>query len=114
MQFNFTARHFKAPENLREFAQAEAEKLNKFYDGLIKCNVILSTEKPTSTIKTAEIIVTANSHHVFMGKVKTDDYRLSMERGFDKVKTQLKKFKEKLKSNHNPKNTKVVEISERL
>jgi ribosome hibernation promoting factor len=108
MQLNFTARHFKAPENLKEFAEEEVEKLERFYDGLIKCEVILSTEKPTGTIRTAEIIVTANSHHVFMGKMKSNDYRLSMERAFDKVKTQLKKFKEKLKSNHVPKKIETV------
>ena len=109
MQVNFTARHFKAPDSLREFAEAEAEKLSKYYDGLIKCNVILSSEKSTSTIKTAEIIVTANNHHVFMGKFKTNDYRISMERAFDKIKTQLKKFKERLKSNHTPKNVKTAQ-----
>jgi putative sigma-54 modulation protein len=100
MQLNFTARHFKAPEMLREFAEVEAEKLNKFYDGLLKCEVILVPEKPSNNIKTAEIIITANNHHKFTAKERTDDYKLAIEGAFTKVRGQLKKFKEKLKSNH--------------
>lgn len=106
MIVNFTSRHFKATESLRKFAETEAGKLNKYYDGLIKCDVILSPVRPMSSIKTAEVIVTANSHHIFTSKVKTENYRLSIERAFVKMKGQLKKFKEKLKSNHSVKSPK--------
>lgn len=113
MKFNFTARHFKAAESLIEFAEGEAEKLNKYYDGLMKCNMILSSEKSTSNIKSAEVIVTANTHHVFTGKAKADDFRLSIERAFGKVRIQLKKFKEKLKSNH-PRKIRAPRVNEIL
>ena len=112
MKFSFTARHFKAPENLIEFAENETEKLSKYYDGLMKCNMILSSEKATSIIKTAEVIVTANTHHVFTGKARTDDFKLSIEQAFAKVRVQLKRFKEKLKSNHKPKRIKDIQLRE--
>jgi len=110
MQLNFTARHFKAPETLKKIAEVEAEKLNKFYDGLLKCEVILASEKTSSNIKTAEIIVTANTHHKFTAKERTDDFKLAMEQAFAKVKVQLKRFKDKLKSNHGAKIYKEVGV----
>ena len=65
MNFTLTARHFKAHDTLKEFAESEIEKITKFYDGIIKSEVILSFEKPTNSIKNAEVIVKINNHHIF-------------------------------------------------
>ena len=103
MKFTFTSRHFKAHETLKEFATSETEKFNRFYDGIMKCEVILSFEKATNSVKTAEVVLKINNHHVITAKEKTDDFAASIEGAVDKVVSQLKKYKEKKFTNHVPK-----------
>jgi putative sigma-54 modulation protein len=103
MNFTFTSRHFKAHDTLKEIAQNEVDKINKFYDGIIKCEVILSFEKVTNSIKIAEFIVNSNNHHTFTAKEQSEDFKISIEGAADKIISQIKKYKEKLKSNHNSK-----------
>lgn len=106
MKYIFTARHFKAPDDLKEFAKESVEKLTKFYNGIIKSEVVLSYEKANANIKNAEIIITTNSHHKFMAKEQSNDFKLSIEAAAEKVSTQIKKFKDKLRDNHAGKQTK--------
>jgi ribosomal subunit interface protein len=105
MNFTLTARHFKAHDTLKEFAEAEVEKITKFYDGIIKSEVILSFDKPANSLKNAEVIVKTNNHHIFTAKEQSDDFKVSIEQAVVKVAAQLKKFKDKLKPVHTEKNT---------
>lgn len=100
MTFLFTARHFKAHDSLKQFAEAETQGLTRFYDGIIKAEVILSYDKPANSIKNAEVIVHAKSNHTFTSKGATDDFKKSIEAAIDKIETQIKKFKDKL-TDHN-------------
>ena len=104
MKFLFTSRHFKAHDSLKEIAEYESEKINRFYDGVIKCEVILSFEKVTNSIKIAEFVVNANNHHTFTATGQSEDFKVSIEDAADKIISQLKKYKEKL-TNHNPKHS---------
>lgn len=97
MTLIFTARHFKAHDSLKEFAEAELEKLSKYYDGIIKSEVILSYDKPSNSIKTAEVIVHANNHHTFTAKNSSDDFKVSIEGAVEKISKQVKKYKDKVK-----------------
>jgi putative sigma-54 modulation protein len=99
MTLIFTARHFKAHESLKEFADGELEKLSKYYDGIIKSEVILSYDKPTNSIKTAEVIVHGNNHQTFTAKESTNDFKLSMEYAIEKIIVQVRKYKDKIKDN---------------
>jgi len=103
MKFTFTSRHFKAHETLKEFATSEIDKFTRYYDGIMKCEVILSFEKATNSVKTAEVVLKINNHHVITAKEKTDDFVASIEGAVDKVVSQLKKYKEKKIINHAPK-----------
>jgi len=99
MTLIFTARHFKAHESLKEFAEAELAKLTKYYDGIIKSEVILSFDKPANSIKTAEVIVHGNNHQTFTAKESTNDFKLSIEYAIEKIEVQLKKYKDKIRDN---------------
>ena len=44
MNIEFTARHFHAPENLREYAENEVSRITKFYPRAVQCQVILIHE----------------------------------------------------------------------
>jgi putative sigma-54 modulation protein len=107
MKFTFTSRHFRAHETIKKFAANEIEKISRFYDGIMKCEVILSFEKATNSVKTAEVILRINNHHTITAKEKTDDFLASIEGAVDKVAVQLKKYKDKLKSNHGNRELKI-------
>jgi len=99
MTLIFTARHFKAHDSLKEFAEAELSKISKYYDGIIKSEVILFYDKPTNSIKTAEVIVHGNNHQTFTAKESTNDFKLSIETAIEKIAVQVKKYKDKLRDN---------------
>ncbi len=103
MKFTFTSRHFKAHYSLKEIAEYEVEKISKYYDGIIKCEVILSFEKVTNSIKIAEFIVNSNNHHTFTAKEQSEDFKVSIVGASDKIISQIKKYKEKIKPIHNSK-----------
>ena len=96
MSFIFTARHFKAHDSLKEYAEEESKKFAKIYDGIIKTEVILSYDKPENSIKYAEVVVHAKNHHTFTAKESSDDFMKSILAGMEKVAIQIRKFKDKL------------------
>ena len=44
MNIEFTARHFHAPENLRDYAEKEVSRITKYYPRAVQCQVILVHE----------------------------------------------------------------------
>ena len=44
MNIEFTARHFHAPKNLRDYAENEVSRITKFYPRAVQCQVILIHE----------------------------------------------------------------------
>lgn len=101
MQVIITARHFKAHDTIKDFIKAELGKLEKFSEHVLKAEVILSYEKPTNSVKIAEIIVSSNHHHRFTAKESTDDFKVSIESAVSKIASQLHKYKDKITSHHN-------------
>ncbi len=90
-----TSRHFKAHESLVEYARTSAQKLNHYYDGIIKCEVKLNFEKARNSVKIAEVIVTVYKTKI-TGLQRTEDFHKSIDGAVEKVLVQLKKYKEKL------------------
>ena len=95
MNIKITSRHFKPHTTLTEYAEAAIEELTHFYDGIIKAEVIFSYEKPRDSIKIAEISLTVYGT-VLTGVGSSDDYEKSIDIAIAKIKTRLKKYKEKL------------------
>ncbi len=112
MSFIFTARHFKAHDSLKEYAEEESKKFAKIYDGIIKTEVILSFDKPENSIKHAEVIVHAKNNHTFTAKESTDDFMKSIIGSMEKVGTQIRKFKDKLTDHNGEKSIKNIEAED--
>ena len=110
MKFILTSRHFKAHPTIKEFAEQEVEKIGKFYDGVLKCEVILSFQKSANSVKIAEVIVKANNHQTITAKEQSNDFKVSIEGAVNKAVSRIKKLKEKIKSNHTSKHTRLQEI----
>ncbi len=112
MSFLFTARHFKAHDSLKEFAEEGSKLFNEIYDGIIKTEVILSYDKPENSIKHAEVIVHAKNNHTFTAKESSDDFKKSIEASMAKVETQIRKFKDKLVDHSGEKSVKNIAAEE--
>ncbi len=95
MQIKVTARHFKAHDSLIAYTEEILEKLNHFYDGIIKADVILSFEKKPKDGKIAEITISVYGT-VLTAIGKSDEYTKSIDIAVEKALVQLKKYKGKL------------------
>jgi ribosomal subunit interface protein len=97
MNVTFTARHFRPHADVKQHAISEVKKLGKFYDGIVTANIILSFERPTNSLKSAEI----NLHvygTVLSARGKSDDFVKSIDKTVAKLVLQLTKYKSKLRS----------------
>ena len=95
MNIKITSRHFKSHESLSEYAKAAIEELTHYYDGIIKAEVIFSYEKARESIKIAEISLSVYGK-VLTGVGRSEAFEKSVDLAIGKIKTRLKKYKDKL------------------
>lgn len=96
MHIHFTARRFKAHETVRDHAIDSVKRLDKFYDGIVRADVILSYERTMNSLKTAEINLHVHGTVLF-AKEKSEDFHKSIDLAVDKLERQLDKYKMKLR-----------------
>ena len=97
MEIQFTARRFKARDEVKAHAVDAVKKLSRFYDGIVSADVILSYERRINSVKTAEVNLRVHGS-VLSAKEKTDDYYKSIDAAVAKLGIQLGKYKDKLRS----------------
>ena len=110
MHIKFTARRFRARPVIKTHALEAVKKLDKYYDGIVTADIILSFEGAEKNIKVAE----TNLHVygvVLSAKEKSDDYHKSIDSVVEKLSIQLSKYKTKLRAKDK---NKVREINEKV
>ena len=96
MQTTFTARRFRARPEIKAHALESVQRLDKFYDGIVRVAIILSFEGATKNIKVAE--VNLRVHGVTLSaKEKSEDYRKSLDLVVVKISHRLVKYKSKVR-----------------
>jgi putative sigma-54 modulation protein len=96
MQTTFTARRFRARPDIKADAIASVQKLDRFYDGIVKADIILSFEGAEKNIKVVE--VNLHVHGVLLSaKEKSEDFKKSMDLVMGKLSKQLAKYKTRLR-----------------
>ncbi len=96
MQIKFTARRFRARQDLKDHAADAVRKLDRYYDGIVTADVVLSYERVNNSVKTAEI----NLHvygMVLTAKGSSNDYLKSFDSAVEKLSMRLAKYKDKLR-----------------
>jgi len=88
-----TARHFDLSDKMREKAEDEMDSLKKYFDNIISAELILATEKHS---KIAELKVRVYNQ-TLASKAETDEFYSSIASSVEKMISQLKKYKGKLK-----------------
>jgi putative sigma-54 modulation protein len=94
MEVQITSRHTKASQELQDTITAEISKIEKFYDKITSCHVVLDSE---SIDKTVEITVNAQGQQV-VASAKAENLGKAIDDAVSKVERQLKKMNEKAKS----------------
>jgi len=94
MNIRITSRKFKAKESLKNFIKEEVKTLERYYDGILDCNVILSFTHVKDSIKTSEVIVKLPGHTISV-EVSTDEFEKSTSLAVEKIQKQLIKIKTK-------------------
>ncbi len=96
MKIEITARHFDLTPQLKETIEKELAGLTRYFENIISAEAVLDVEKHRQT---AEIKVKVYNSTI-NATADSNDMYLSIEKAATKVKSQLKKYKGKLKEKH--------------
>lgn len=96
MQLNITFRQFGASDSLKEYAREKVDRVNKYLDRAGEAHVVLSLERH---LHHADITIHSGAW-VLRGREKSEDMYASIDLAMDKIESQLRRYKEKLKHHH--------------
>ncbi len=96
MNIKINAVKFKPDQKLEQFVNDKVGKLEKHFDGITSCEVILKVDNPESDgNKIAELQLTLPKQTLFNSK-QADSFEDAVLQAVDAMKVQLTKYKEKL------------------
>jgi len=105
MQKRITARHFDLTPEMKEQAEQEMDSLTRYFDNIVSAELVLETERHR---RIAELKI--NVYNSMLSATgDTDDMCNSISVAVDKAKTQLKKYKGKLKDKRPEEITEVID-----
>ncbi len=96
MELRITARHFDLSPELRKRAMDSFEHLTKFYDRIVSADLFLTLEKNRYDV---ELKMTV-SREVITSGAESHELGVAIDKCMDRAKTQLVRYKGKLKEKH--------------
>jgi putative sigma-54 modulation protein len=99
MEIHLTSRHFRCPGILQEYVLRKVSKLEKIYEGIVSCDVILTNEKTAGNSKKVEIKIRVY-RSTLAGVVRADDFSKAVNAAIEKLERQLVKYKSKLRERY--------------
>lgn len=99
MKTTFTARHFDASQQLKEYSVDAVQKLDQFYDRIVTCDIILEPTPDDEEPQQAELNVKI-PQTLLNAKEQAPTYEQAMNKVVDNITRQLKKYKDKHFTNH--------------
>jgi len=91
MNIEITSRHFTASDHLKALVYEKINKIQKFNNSIINCQVILTKESNNENV---EIVVHAKGYN-FVASVNSHAFERSLINAIDKISAQIKKQHEK-------------------
>jgi len=99
MEVKINSVHFSADEKLVDFVNKKVKKLDTFFDGIIKAEVILKVAKPEAAKnKLAELKLSIPATDYLFAKKQADTFEEAIDLAIDAIRKQMDKHKEKLKT----------------
>ncbi len=100
MIITITCRHLEVTPAIREYAEAKAAKILKYYDLIKDVEVILDGGE--SKHKRVEIIVNAEHHNMFVGTQTGDDLYACIDQAAHKIERQITEHKDRFRNRKHP------------
>ena len=98
MNITIQSVRFNATEKLEQFVNQKVSKLDLFFEGILKAEVILRLDKSeTSDNKVAELNVDIPGNSLF-AKKQSKSFEESVDLACDAIRKQLEKHKDKVKA----------------
>ena len=98
MNIRINSIHFDASEDLKRLIEKKTSKLEKYYDGILTCEVYLKVVKPeTNENKHVEIKIYVPNQELFAEKT-ADSFEIAIDEVLEALTRQVKKYKEKIKA----------------
>ncbi len=94
MNTNFTARKFSASPKLQEFATEEVKKLNRFFNGILTCDIVLEPTPDNDEPARAELTVKVKQD-LLNASESGPAYEQAIRSAVDNMRRQLIKYKDK-------------------
>jgi putative sigma-54 modulation protein len=94
MNTTFTARHFDASKRLHDHSIVAVNKLTKFYDGILDCDIILQPTQDHDEPQSAELTVKV-AKDLLQASEKAATYEQALNKAIENMVRQLKKYKNK-------------------
>ena len=96
LQTQITARHVELNDHVRQYAESRAQKLERFYDGIVSAHVILGEKNSPASPKQAEINIDVYKKRLSAEDV-ADTYEEAINLCVDHLRRQLEKYKAQLR-----------------
>ena len=96
MNIQITGRHVDVTDSIKSYVDEKIGKVGQYFDNITSAKVILNVEKETQL---AEVIITVPGNE-FVAKADDKDLYVAIDLLEDKIASQLKKHKNKLRCNH--------------
>ncbi len=94
--------HFDATEELQNFIQEKIDKMDKIYNRIESCNIILKLDKnDQAQNKVVEINMVIPGYRLFASD-QSETFETAMNRVVEEMESQLHKHKDKMSSNEIP------------
>lgn len=94
MKITVAERHMPVSEALRHHAVAKVEHLSRYFDGIISVDVVLEAEKDRQI---CELFAHLIKKKVLKASAEAEEMHSAIDVAVDKLKTQLSRFKSRLK-----------------
>lgn len=93
MNISTTSRHYELAPALKDYAESKVQHLKKYFDHIVQANLVFSLEKYRHKV---EISLHVNGRD-FVSVEESDDMYVSVDRSIDKLESQLRRHKDKIK-----------------
>ena len=98
MKTTFTARHFTASQDLKDFCEGAVSKLEQFHNRIMSVDIVLEPGQDEDNPQKAELNVKIPGSF-FNAKEEAPKYEQAVNEAVEDVIRQLKKFKGKRNNN---------------
>lgn len=110
MKIRITSRHKKLSSSLKDYVEEKIERLERYYDRILDCEVVLDSEKTRELVEVNMKVYGT----VLNVKVKDSDVTKAIDKSMDKLEVQLKKFKSKIRKKTRVRMTEVLAADETM